>query len=159
MAFLRAYSIGPEEVEEGPSEGKERGREDEWDRSPLPTHGHGGGEGGGSPLLKVKPRIPPPEKDFMTPPFAGKIIFIDPPFEFTGKIKIFKMKTWIFLFFVTRTRKFSSLQKNQSLFIEMKKNCVFEAVLSTCPPPPSPLLQHKSLPPPWKENLNPPSCR
>ncbi len=36
MAFLRAYSIGPEEVEEGPSEGKERGREDEWDRSPLP---------------------------------------------------------------------------------------------------------------------------
>ncbi len=25
--------------------------------------------------------------------------------------------------------------------------------------PPSPLLQHKSLPPPWKENPNPPSCR
>ncbi len=49
----------------------------------------GGGREGFPPLLKVKHRIPPPEKDFLTPTFSGKIIFIDPLFEFRGKIIFF----------------------------------------------------------------------
>ncbi len=54
------------------------------------ARGGGGGGGGVSPLLKVKHRIPPPEKDFLTPTFSGKIIFIDSLFEFRGKIIFFK---------------------------------------------------------------------
>ena len=39
------------------------------------------------------------------------------------------------------------------LFTETRNFWVFRAVFCTCPPP---LLQHKSLPPPWEENPNPP---
>ncbi len=80
------------------------------------ARGGGGGGGGVSPLLKVKHRIPPPEKDFLTPTFSGKIIFIDPLFEFRGKIIIFKKNTWTFLLLADQKEK---------IFFPPKKSITF----------------------------------
>ncbi len=44
----------------------------------MGTGGEVKGLVGGSPLLKVKPCILPPENAFMTTPFAGKKFFFTP---------------------------------------------------------------------------------
>ncbi len=43
---------------------------------------------GGSPPLKVKPQIPLPKKDSMTPPFPGKRILMTPTFGV--KLRLYK---------------------------------------------------------------------